>query len=388
MASAQMTFPTIHVFTDIGVEDTDDELGVKYLLNYNDPLNVLIVFTGSASISAGNALAYWVRTFERTVLSKLTPGTTFAYTTLSDYAAAAENCCEYALQIGPLKGYDGANMVVNRNYVFAGDYKTPEGARPSFNRAGSEKILDKFFKEGKLVDIPSAHMVKMRFNKDLLSKFSTDADDPFASNIVFTAFLLIFARMSPNHVANKFAEGLVNPNCGRGANFTSVSKLCFELLGVDVDFLRGHEDLLNETGSCLNVKSCETVAKNYCEELEKNGVTLKDKEGTIKSLTDVNIMLQCIADKGREVVESSEAVDIFDRGSQGMVYVSDFDVDNIPSKLENAWELFKKNADSLTDCFNPVYDLFAAYVMTGLMAGENRVAHSPEEFLEKIIHEF
>tara|TARA_A100001015_G_scaffold309649_1_gene409484 strand:+ start:563 stop:1729 length:1167 start_codon:yes stop_codon:yes gene_type:complete len=388
MASAQMEIPSVHVFTDIGVEDTDDELGVKYLLNFKDPLNVLIVFTGSASMSAGNALAYWVRNFESTVLSKMTPGTTFAYATLSDYAAADSNCCEYGLQIGPLKGYDGANMTVNKKYVFAGDYKTPEGARPSFNRAGSEKILDKFFGEGKLIDIPSAHMVKMRFSKELLSKFSTDADDPFASNIVFTAFLLIFARMSPDHAANKFAEGLINPNCGRGANYTSVRKLCFELLGVDVDFLRSHEDLLNETGACLNIKSCVTVAENYCSALEKNGVTLKDKEGTIKYLTDVNIMLQCIADKGREVVEFSEPVDIFDRGSQGMVYVSDFDVDNIPCKLENAWELFKKNAESLTDCFNPVYDLFAAYVLTGLIVGENRVTHTPDEFLEKIVQEF
>ena len=385
MASSQLAIPTIHVFTDVGVEDTDDELGIKYLLNFKDPLNVLIVFTGSASISAGNALAYWVRTFESTVLSKMTPGTTFAYTTLSDYAAAHSNCCDYALQIGPMKGYDGANMNVTKKYIFAGDYKTPEGARPSFNRTGSEKILDKFFEEGKLLDIPSAHMVKMRFNKQLLSKFSIDSEDPFSSNIVFTAFMLIFARMSPDHVACKFAEGLVNPSVGRGANYSSVSKLCFEMLGVNVDFLRSQEDTLNDTGNCLNVDSCENAARNYCDDLEKNGVTLKDKSGTIKHLADMNIILQCIADKGREVVESSELIDIF---ADGKVYVSDFDVDSIPSNLHNAWELFKKNADSLTDCFNPVYDLFAAYVMTGVIVGENRVTHSPEEFLKNIVSEF
>jgi len=369
--ASQMTFPTIHVFTDIGVEDTDDELGVKYLLNFKDPLNVLIVFTGSASMSAGNALAYWVRSFESTVLSKLTPGTTFAYTTLSDYAAAAGNCCDYALQIGPLKDYDGENMSVNKNYVFAGDYKTPAGARPSFNRTGSEKILDKFFKEGKLVDIPSTHMVKMRFNKDLLSKFSTDTEDPFACNIVFTAFLLIFARMSPDHVACKFAEGLVNPNCGRGANYVSVMKM---------------KEKLNLTND-LKPPAAYAAAMEYCDDLIANGVVLKDRRGTVKHLTEINDVLQAISNVSvgleenyRSLFGSSEA--------PRKVFVSDFDIDSVPDALLPSWEFFKKNSTMFIDAFNPVYDLFAAYVMTGLMVGENRVTHSPEEFLKNVVSEF
>ena len=378
-----MAAPIVHIFTDVGVKDTDDELLLKFLANNKIPMNLLVVFTGSDGISAGDALAYWIRTFESNVLKMLTIGTKISYTTLADYKCA-EQVCDYGLQISPLDGFNGENMIVNQKYVFAGDYITPEGARPSFNRNGSEAILDKFFKEGKLIDIPSAHMVKMRFNSELLSKF----DGAFKDNIVFTAFLLIFARMSPDHVANKFAEGLVNPNAGRGANYTSVKKLCFELLGVDAEFLRRQEKLLNDTGNCLNVSTCETTARNYCSELEKNGVTLSDKDGTIKFLTDINIMLQCIADKGREVVDSSELVDIFDRGSDRHVYVSDFDVDNIPSSLENAWELFKVNADTLTDCFNPVYDLFAGYVLSGIIQGEDRVSHSPQEFLANVVHEF
>jgi len=379
----RMAVLTVHIFTDVGVKDTDDELLLKYLANNKISMNLLVVFTGSDGISAGDALAYWIRTFESNVLQKLTVGTKLSYTTLADYKCN-DHVCDYGLQISPLDGYDGVNMTVNKKYVFAGDYITPEGARPSFNRNGSEAILDKFFKEGKLIDIPSAHMVKMRFNSELLSKF----DGAFKENIVFTAFLLIFARMSPDHVANKFAEGLVNPNAGRGANYTSVSKLCFELLGVDADFLRKKETHLNDTGNCLNVSTCESTARNYCSELEKNGVTLNDKDETIKYLTDINIMLQCIADKGREVVDSSELVDIFDSGSHGRVYVSDFDVDSIPSKLENAWELFKENADSLTDCFNPVYDLFAGYVLSGVIHGENRVSHTSQEFLKNVVLEF
>ena len=75
--------------------------------------------------------------------------------------------------------------------------------------------------ENKLLDIPSAHMVKMRFNKELVEKFT----GPFLEGIVFTAFMLAFARMSPSHSANKFAEGLINYNVGRGANYYSVIKM-------------------------------------------------------------------------------------------------------------------------------------------------------------------
>ena len=83
-------------------------------------------------------------------------------------------------------------------------------------------------------------------------------------------------------------------------------------------------------------------------------------------------------------VQSSDLVDIF---ADGKVFVSDFNVDSIPSMLHNAWELFKANADSLTDCFNPVYDLFAGYVMVGSFIVKKWVKSElfifPEEFLKR-----
>ena len=132
-----MTSPIIHIFTDVGVKDTDDELLLKYLANNKIPMNLLVVFTGSDGISPGDALAYWIRTFESEVLQELTPGTNISYTTLSEYACSKNQVCDYALQIAPLNGYEGANMIVKNNYIFAGDYITPEGARPSFNRSGA-----------------------------------------------------------------------------------------------------------------------------------------------------------------------------------------------------------------------------------------------------------
>lgn len=373
-----MSIISIHIFTDVGVKDCDDELCLKFVASTapNIKKDILVVFTGSEGISAGDALAHWIRTFEANVLES-SVNATLSYSTLGDYKSKNQEC-DYALQISPLDGFDGSNMKVNEKYVFAGDYITPEGARPSFNRVGSDDILRKFDIEEKLVSIPSAHMVKMRFTPRLLNKFQ---DKEFMDNIVFTAFLLIFARMSPSHSANKFAEGLINPEIGRGANFSSVMKTGFEILGVNVETLRSLENTLNETEHCLDVNSCEVAAINYCDELVKNGVELKDREGTIKYLTDINIYLQCISDPNN----LGAITNIFQNGS---VFVSDFDVDSIPEVLIPAWNKFKSNSFRLIHCFNPVYDLFAGYVLFGLIKGVNRVEDEPDVFAKTICQEF
>ena len=127
--------------------------------------------------------------------------------------------------------------------------------------------------------------------------------------------------------------------------------------------------------------------------LEANGVTLKDREGTIKCLTNMNIYLQSINVSAAlplkvgqtKVVCQSEVVNIFENGS---VFISDFDINSIPHEILPAWEFFKTNAEFVTDSFNPVYDLFAGYVLTGIIKGENRVEHTPEQFLSKVVLEF
>ena len=76
----------------------------------------------------------------------------------------------------------------------------------------------------------------------------------------------------------------------------------------------------------------------------------------------------------------------------GEVFVSDFDIDSIPEPLKSSWEYFKKNSSKLVECFSPVYDLFAGYVLTsftgGEEIGENSVSHSPQEFLKNVVREF
>ena len=151
--------------------------------------------------------------------------------------------------------YTGDNLEVNQKYILAGDFKSDS---PSFNMNGSEAITQKFFDQGKLVDISSPHMATMRFNGELLSKFT----GPFNEYIVFTAFKLAFGRMHPKcPVAQKFAEGLINPNVGRGVNYKSVMTIAKNL---DLPCTHGPDPHL----ILKNPKSISTTS------LVKNGTTL------------------------------------------------------------------------------------------------------------------
>jgi hypothetical protein len=378
----------IHVFTDVGVKDIDDELLIKFLCEkHGSPLDLTFVFTGSDGVSPAEALEYWKKIFEPSVLAKKNPGSIVNYTTLPEYMVLESVECDYALQISPGNGYDGENLTVREKYIFAGDFVTPEGGRDSFNKNGSDAILTKFSAEGKLVEIPSAHMAKMRFNKELLSKF----DGPFVERIVFTAFLLAFCRMHPKcPVSQKFAEGLVNPNVGRGVNYENVMKMAQNL---------GISDISNSEGIESATKAavkyfCDifNVTPNYCK-VVGSGVDayaaahcpLKDPD-SVQHLIVMNTYLNAIHQKacsGDEYYLS----DLF-ASNDNEVFYSNFDIDSVPYTLTRSWEYFKANADDLVECFNPVYDLFAGYVLVGLLQGEDRTTDSVDTFQSNIVKEF
>lgn len=375
-----MAIKSIVVFTDVGVKDIDDELLLKYLIENKNDMIINVVFMGSDGVSPEQAMWNWSK-YKEHILSKYSPEEKvklckkITYHTINNFKKM--KCSfDYALQISPMDGYDGGNIEIKEKYIFAGDYITPNGSRPSFNRQGSNKILDRFNNECKLVDIPSKHMAKMRFNQELLEKFT----GPFFDSIVFTAFMLAFGRMNPEHPANKFAEGLINPEVGRGANYNSVMKMK-DILQIDTS-----NDICY-TKYCRSKKYFDIASIVYFKDLEDNGVKSETTEQSVKFLTEINKVLQGISDKSCEE-HDTEIVDIFGKDGLQGVYVSNFDVNTIPELLKPSWELFKKNADKLFESFNPVYDLFAGYILVGKMCNEERVLHAPEQFLKNVCNEF
>ena len=81
--------------------------------------------------------------------------------------------------------------------------------------------------------------------------------------------------MSPDHTFSKFAEGLINPSVGRGANYESVMKM---------------KDVFS-LGDITPDDNSVTAANNYITRLVKNGVTVKDSTGSTSKLSEINAVL-------------------------------------------------------------------------------------------------
>jgi hypothetical protein len=369
----------VHVATDSS-EEIDDQLAMLYLRTVDVPMNLTFIFTGTSNITGDQSLKEFTDTFEPhiPIFPAQQPHTrretvrNVTLTTLETYKHSGPHNPDYFLQIAPMKNYTGHNLEVNQKYILAGDFKSDS---PSFNMAGSEALTMKFYEQGKLVDISSHHMATMRFNEELLSKFT----GPFNEYIVFTAFKLAFGRMHPKcPVAKKFAEGLVNPDVGRGVNYTSVMTIAKNLDAPawQVSPWR-HSPRLDES-------------KKYFDDIFGDDWT--DTNGSILKLDYICEILHWINVKAT----GNGDADLFLENG-GEVFYSDFTVDTIPELLKPSWEYFKANASKLIDCFNPVYDLFAAYVMVGYIKGSQggdprpgrgRISHSVTDFQKNIVREF
>ena len=352
----------VHVATDSS-EEIDDQLAMLYLRTVNVLMNLTFIFTGTSKITGEQSLKEFTETFEMHI-PILENFRNVTLTTLGTYKHGEQKNPDYFLQIAPMDFYTGDNLEVNQKYILAGDFKSDS---PSFNMNGSEAITMKFSEQGKLVDIASSHMATMRFNEELLSKFT----GPFNEYIVFTAFKLAFGRMHPKcPVAQKFAEGLVNPDVGRGVNYKSVMAIAKNLDVPSIPSFYTH----TEPYDALE-------AKKYFKDIF--GADWKDTNGSICKLDHINYILHYI-----NVFATGIRPSALFHDNGGEVFYSDFTVDTIPELLKPSWEYFKANASKLIDCYNPVYDLFAGYVLVGFLKGESRVSHSVTEFHENIVKEF
>jgi len=106
---------------------------------------------------------------------------------------------------------------------------------------------------------------------------------------------------------------------------------------------------------------------------------------SVKCLSKINWVLDWIYNEATEVIHAGLFED-----NGGEVFYSNFDIDTIPELLIPCWEYFKENATKLIDCYNPVYDLFAGYVLVGLIKNGNdsRLYSDCDDFLSIVVKEF
>ena len=113
------------------------------------------------------------------------------------------------------------------------------------------------------------------------------------------------------------------------------------------------------------------------------GEEWEDSNGSLWKLSHINDALHWI----NVIATGISDADLFLENG-GEVFYSDFTINTIPELLKPSWEYFKANSNKLIDCYNPVYDLFAGYVLVGFLKGESRVSHSVTDFHENIVKEF
>ena len=379
------------VFTDKGVEDIDDEEALHYLLSCDVDLDLTIIFTGTENKTAMECLKDWTDKFQVDSEKKWNPCTICKLTTLDDIRHGIKVVTDYVLQIGPVTDYTAKNLTVNKKYFLAGnvDPKTK-----SFNMKGSHAIVNKFQNQGKLVEISSEHMAKMRFNSKLFDKFADMSS--FADAIVFCAFQLAFSRIHHKHPAAKFiSKGLVNPEEGRGANYKSVSLI------YDILITKEFSELPWAPHPYLVADACKNASVKYFKDVYGEDYDAEDTELSEYYLTEINTYLTELVGrsgvsefpgdrrewaKGILPPESSVMANIFYDHPE--VFYSNFTIENIPEELESVWKVFKANKTALIEAYNPVYDLFAGFVLIGEIKGEDRTEYSPEDFIDTICEEF
>lgn len=327
------------VFTDLD-EEFDDKLAVYLISKFG--INTTVVFMPSSQGSSQDGFDEWKRIMP--IWNKL-PNMT--YIRFEDFVKIPKVVCDYVLQISPmplvnkLPSYAGNNLVVNEQYVFGGIYHTKENEAPSFNLKGSHLILEKF--QHKLIEISSNLMAQKRPFMDLYNLLPP----LFKENMRWTSFKLTLGRMSETHpVAHIFAEGLVNSAVGRGANETSVREMYNSVFAYEIKNFIVPEYYKINLDKDVHKKTYQ-LTKQYLNKIQAK-----------HQLTENNLFRMNIA------------LSILFPGiwnNQNTLISSDKINPNDP-KIKVLWKRFNTfNIGKVIKTFNPVYDLFAAYVLLNII---------------------
>ena len=325
----------IIVFTDLD-EEFDDKLALYFISKFG--LNTTIVFMPSSQGSSQNGFDEWKRIFP-----SWNEIFEFTYITFERFVEEKSITCDYVLQISPMAKmknggfYSGHNLIVNKQYIFGGMYHRSDASTPSFNFKGSKGILDRF--QSKLVEISSDLTATKRPFLELYNLLPP----LFRENMRWTSFKLGLGRMSQKHpVAHIYAEGLINHLKGRGANLESVRTLYNSVYEYEIqnNIIPAFEKIILDKN---RYKKTYEITKKYLDSIKA------DHPMSEPNLFRMNIALSIIFPR------------IWDDQD---VLIQQYDISLEDPKIQKLWERFKTfPIQKLIKTFNPVYDLFAAYIL-------------------------
>ena len=361
---------SIIIFTDVS-EEIDDQLFLKWLYS-NDKFGATftIVFCPTNKNTSDYGRSLWKDKYLPHTYHNKTNGSTFKYLTIEEFSKIPSIIYDYGIIISPLKDYNAENLNINYKIFLQGSE-----AEKSFNTISSEKVINRFRDEDKLIEIPSHKCCMMRPTSDWLKTLPVFYQD----QIALIGFKLLIGRMSTNiiiknglNVSKLYAEGLINPKVKNTASNYNATK---SLLNI--------KTICSQTPCGINIEDLvpdlihTQVATRYMQDIfGKDTDYAKDYNGSIECLSKMCKAIDIITE-----------TDMF--SSRNEVYYSDFNEDfNEDLKLKRAFNKFKECLNTTIggiNFLNPVYDLFAGMVAINyIKTGNYKDDYTVEEFFSLV----
>mgnify|MGYP001262938797 CR=1 FL=1 len=325
--------------------------------------------------------------------------------------------CDYILVCASMRGWKGENLSVEKKLFFQGNLTdvTDENGKvispKGLNAVGSEDFIN-FHKE-KLQDnfhvIGSDRCAQMRPT----GRYLNSLPEHFKIQTAEAGFKLLVGRIMPGitlpngiELSKKIAAGLLNPDCGRGANWNAMKSFAY-LIGIDID-----NDFEPGTGRLYNKKKFEqsnSLAERYF--IQIYDINLHDEGDALETLPSVIWYNDYDNETGKIVRKSlnwgkEQTLNNLTRMHLCFDYIcpgiwdgceqpfySTFTLETIDeslSKLRSVYlsKLEEVEEDVVIGFLNPTYDLFLGYVFYSYLChDEDQMQHAltkadPVEFFK------
>ncbi len=275
-------------------EDPDDEPAFAYIWKTcRDPL-LLVVCPNNKS--SNERLEEFTTNYQNLLSTQPASGFMVYIMTIEDFKNSSSAGCVFnrVLICAPVRDLDP--FLNAKQFYLQGSLE-----EKSFNTKDSELFLNFYKKRGLLVEVPTSLCSQVKPSVELLQSMVSLPQIP--EGTIIGSARMAFGRIDPfNQKSNKYAESVVNPECGRGINFSNVLTLYSLVKNIDIspNQLRPLENHID-------------LAQRYVNDLKVNLKVLEMEEKTIEYVSKINMMLEEIFPgiwEGRErVIYSSDDID-------------------------------------------------------------------------------
>jgi hypothetical protein len=335
VVTERVVHTSLVVFSDVDCE-VDDKLALEFISKFNIPTLVVIMPTSHGTSLDG--LNEWKR-----INPKWDTLSYFTYILFEEFVKYARVYTDYVLQISPMfkilnkHYYNGHNLIVYKQYIFAGRYHTKKHEIPSFNYKGSIQILERF--ADILIEISSTLMATKRPTVELYNILPC----LFQENMKWISFKFALGRMNVSDPCiGVYGEGLINPTLGRGSNYIAIENLYTSICidAIKQNIIPSYTNIVLDKEKYAKIYSITFQYLSYIKPTHYLSETYLFRMNIALSIIFPNIWKQ------RDAVIYSDEISIENR------------------LVKTLWDTFTQyDIKRVIPTFTPTYDLFASYIL-------------------------